>query len=162
MIDTDNEGLAGLPESIDIDNAGDIEKIANLPLRAQQIGALISIGFTCADIDNAFALTEGTSRAYKSQYFAQKGLSISPKTRDTILACYLRAKAGQLVTGITPAKVHKAGVGELAKSAGLLLQRAQSLEGSNTVQDIGAKVSAALSKLAQVSNSKQLAANDSE
>jgi len=159
MTDNDNDGLAGLPAAIDVPPE-DVEKVANLPLRAAQVGALLACGFTCADIDNAFALTEGTARAYKSQYFTTKGLSISPKTRDAILASYLRSKAAGLVAGITPAKISKAGVGELAKSSAMLLARAQDLEGTNTAQDIGARISSALSKLAQVSNAKQLTTNN--
>jgi hypothetical protein len=155
MTDSDKEGLAGLPESIEVDHA-DIEKIAGIPLRAQQIGALMACGFAPTDIDAAFNLSEGTASVYKHKYFTDKSLSISPKTRDSILAAYLRSKAIGLVAGITPSKVKNAGVGELSKSASMLFARVSELEGSNTVQDIGAKVSAALSKLAQVSNSKQL------
>lgn len=146
----DNEGLPGLPAGVEV-SPEDIEKLNGLPLRAQQIGALLAIGFTPPDIDSAFALTPGTTRAYRSQYFTAKSLSITPKTRDAILSAYLRAKAVGLVAGITPAKIDKAGVGELAKSAGMLLQRAESLEGSNQVQDIGSRISSALSKLAQLS-----------
>lgn len=160
MTDNDNDGLAGLPSTIDIDNAGDVEKIANLPLRAQQIGALLAIGFTPPDIDQAFTLPEGTARVYRAQYFSNKGISISPKTRDAILAAYLRSKAAGLVAGITPAKISKAGVGELAKSTSMLLARAQDLEGQQTVQDIGARISSALSKLAQVSNAKRITDNN--
>ena len=156
MTDNDHEGLAGLPSTIDIDNTQDMEKIAKLPLRAQQIGALLAIGFTPPDIDQAFTLPEGTARVYRNQYFASKGLQISPKTRDAILAAYLRSKAAGLVAGITPAKIQRAGVGELAKSSSMLLARAQDLEGQQTAQDIGARISSALSKLAQVTQAKRI------
>jgi hypothetical protein len=158
MTDNETEPLAGMPDSIEVD-LQDIEKVQNLPLRAQQIGALLAIGFTPPDIDQAFTLPEGTARVYRAQYFTNKGLSISNKTRDAILAAYLRSKAVGLVAGITPAKIQRAGVGELAKSSSMLLARVSELEGSNTVQDIGAKVSAALSKLAQVSNAKRIVSN---
>jgi hypothetical protein len=158
MTDSDKEGLAGLPESIEVDHS-DIEKISGIPLRAQQIGALLACGFSPVDIDSAFALTDGTARAYKSKYFTDKSLSISPKTRDSILAAYLRSKAVGLVAGITPAKISKAGVGELAKSSSMLLARVSELEGANTVQDIGARISSALSKLAQVSSAKRIVSN---
>jgi hypothetical protein len=157
MIDNDKEGLAGMPDSIEVD-IQDIEKVQNLPLRAQQIGALLAIGFTPPDIDQAFTLPEGTARVYRAQYFTNKGLSISNKTRDAILAAYLRSKAVGLVAGITPAKIQRAGVSELSKGASMLLARVSELEGTNTVQDIGARVSAALSKLAQVSSAKQITA----
>jgi len=159
MTDNDKEGLAGLPSTIDIDNTQDMEKLAKLPLRAQQIGALLAIGFTPPDIDQAFTLPEGTARVYRNQYFSNKGLSISPKTRDTIIAAYLRSKALGLVSAITPSKAQNAGVGELSKSASMLFARVSELEGTNTVQDIGARVSAALSKLAQVSNAKRIVSN---
>jgi hypothetical protein len=57
-------------------------------------------------------------------------------------------------------KLRDAGAGELAKSAGLLLARADSLEGTQTAQDIGARISSALSKLAQVTQAKRIANND--
>lgn len=158
MTDNDKESLPGLPESIDV-SAGDVEKIANLPLRAQQIGALLACGFASTDIDVAFNLSEGTASVYKHKYFTDKSLSISPKTRDSILAAYLRSKAVGLVAGITPAKIQRAGVGELAKSSSMLLARAQDLEGQQTAQDIGARISSALSKLAQVSAAKRIADN---
>lgn len=151
---TDNEGLPGLPAAVDV-SPEDIEKLNNLPLRAQQIGALLAIGFTPPDIDAAFTLPEGTARVYRNQYFARNNLSITPKTRDSIMAAYLRSKAVGLVGHITPAKSAKAGVGELAKSASMLLARAESLEGSNQVQDIGARISSALSKLAQVTSAQR-------
>jgi hypothetical protein len=42
----------------------------------------------------------------------------------------LRSKSLQLVNGITPEKIDKAGAGELAKSSTMLLQRARDLEGT--------------------------------
>jgi hypothetical protein len=157
----DNESLPGLPESIDVP-AADLESMAGMPLRAQQIGALIASGFTPADIDRAFALTDGTARQYKSLYFSKKNIQITPQTRNAIIAGYLRAKSVECLTHIDGQKLRAAGVGELAKSAGLLLARADSLEGVNRAEDIGARISAALSKLAQVSNAKQITANNDE
>lgn len=152
----DAESLPGLPVAIDC-APDDLEKLANLPLRAQQIGALLSVGFTPTDIDKAFNLSDGTCSVYKSKYFTSKSLVISPKTRDAIIAGYLRSKSLQLVNGITRDKITKAGVGELAKSATMLMQRAESLEGTATHQDIGAQISDALSKLSQPIDRKQLA-----
>ena len=156
--DTKDEGesLPGLPMAIDV-APDELEKMQGLPLRAQQIGALLASGFRPVDIDNAFALKDGTARAYKSKYFVDNSISISPKTRDLIIAAYLRSKSLQLVNGITPEKIDKAGAGELAKSSTMLLQRARDLEGAGQSVDIGAQISNALSKLSQRVDSKQLA-----
>lgn len=154
----DNEGLPGLPAAIDT-GPQDMEKLAGLPLRAQQIGALLASGFNHSDIDKAFDLPEGTASAYRIKYFDRKDMVISPQTRDKIISAYLRGKAIGLVAGITPAKIERAGLGELSKSASMLLARAADMEGGNQAVDIGARISSALSKLAQVSASHGVAAN---
>lgn len=150
MTDTnDNEGLPGLPAAIDT-GAQDLDKLAGLPLRAQQIGALLASGFSPADIDRAFQLPETTAAQYRKKYFTNRSVDISPQTRDKIVSAYLRAKAIGLVSHITPHKMERAGLGELSKSASMLLARAADMEGHGQVQDIGARISSALSKLAQV------------
>ena len=156
--DTKDEGesLPGLPMAIDVPPE-EMEKMQGLPLRAQQIGALLASGFRPIDVDKAFNLPDGTCSVYKTKYFTSKSLDISPKTRDLIIAAYLRTKSLQLVNGITPEKIDKAGAGELAKSSTMLLQRARDLEGAGQSVDIGAQISNALSKLSQRVDSKQLA-----
>ena len=151
-----NESLPGLPSALDV-SPEDLDKLGKLPLRAQQIGALLACGFTCAEIDKAFNLADKTAGKYKSYYFSRNSVDISPRTRDAIIAAFLRHKSIQLVSGITPDKVTKAGAAELAKSATMLMTKAQSLEGTATHQDIGAQISDALSKLSQRVDSKQLA-----
>ena len=154
----DNEGLPGLPAAIDT-GPQDMEKLAGIPLRAQQIGALLASGFSPADIDKAFKLPDGTASVYKTTYFTNRDLVISPQTRDKIVAAYLRSKSLELVSAITPAKIERAGLGELSKSASMLLARAADMEGGNQAVDIGSRISSALSKLAQVSASHGVAAN---
>ena len=155
--DTKDEGesLPGLPVAIDV-APDELEKMQGLPLRAQQIGALLASGFSCADVDRAFSLSEGTARAYRTKYFANKSLDISPRTRDLILASYFRTKSVEMVSHITPDKLASAGVGELAKSSALIMQRARDLEGTSQSVDIGAQISNALSKLSQRVDGKQL------
>ena len=151
----DGESLPGLPMAIDV-APDELEKMQGLPLRAQQIGALLASGFRPIDVDKAFNLPDGTCSVYKTKYFTSKSLDISPKTRDLIIAAYLRTKSLQLVNGITPEKIDKAGAGELAKSSALLMQRARDLEGTSQTVDIGAQISNALSKLSQRVERKQV------
>ena len=154
--ENESESLPGLPMAIDV-APDELEKMQGLPLRAQQIGALLASGFSCADVDRAFDLSPGTSSAYRIKYFDRQSLAISPQTRDKIIASYLRHKSLQLVHGITPDKVTKAGAAELAKSATMLMTKAQSLEGAGQSVDIGAQISNALSKLSQRVERKQVA-----
>ena len=151
-----NESLPGLPSALDV-SPDDLDKLGKLPLRAQQIGALLACGFTCAEIDKAFNLADKTAGKYKSYYFSRNSVDISPRTRDAIIAAFLRHKSLQLVNGITPEKIDKAGAGELAKSSTMLLQRARDLEGTSQSVDIGAQISNALSKLSQRVERKQVA-----
>lgn len=152
---TDNDSLPGLPATIDV-SPDDVDRIAGLPLRAQQIGALLACGFRPSDIDAAFNLAEGTCSVYKTKYYTNKSLALSPKTRDSIIAAYLRSKSLELVAGITPAKVADAGVGELAKSATMLMSRAQDLEDNFTGPDRAQVLSNALSLLAQQSQAQRV------
>ena len=151
----DNESLPGLPGVIDVPEK-DLDKLGKIPLRAQQVGALLACGFTCADIDNAFSLSDGTARSYKSLYFTRQNIDLTPQTRDKIIAAFLRNKSLQLVVGITPAKVADAGVGELAKSATMLMSRAQDLEDQATGPDRAQVLSNALSLLAQQSQAQRV------
>ena len=153
---TENEGLAGLPIALDV-SPEDLEKFNAMPLRAQQIGALLACGFAPCDIERAFRLSPNTVHVYKNQYFTNKNICISTQTRDKILAAYFRAKSVEALTHITPDKLASAGVGELAKSSALIMQRARDLEGTSQSVDIGAQISNALSKLSQRVESKQLA-----
>ena len=156
QVENESEGLAGLPMAIDVPPE-EMERVNGLPLRAQQIGALLASGFSPPDIDRAFSLSEGTARAYRTKYFANKSLDISPRTRDLILASYFRNKSVEMVSHITPDKLAAAGVGELSKSSALLMQRARDLEGTSQSVDIGAQISNALSKLSQRVERKQVA-----
>ena len=146
MADDDNEGLPGLPGSVDV-SADDVDKLAKLPLRAQQIGALLACGFSPADIDRAFQLPETTACQYRKQYFRQRNLAITPKSRDAILAAYFRNKSVSALTHMTGDKLASAGAGELAKVAAVLSDRAQRLEADASGQDQARVISAALSRL---------------
>jgi len=148
----DAESLPGMPGGIEVSSPEGLDQFAKLPLRAAQIGALLASGFTCVDIDNAFALTNGTARQYKSLYFTKHDIVLSPQVRDKIVASFLRAKSIQLVSSITPTVIDQAGLGERVKSAALLMDKAIKLEQPDQAIDIGKRISSALSKLASHGN----------
>ena len=154
-VENESEGLAGLPVALDV-SPDDLEKFNTMPLRAQQIGALLACGFAPCDIERAFRLSPNTVHVYKHQYFAKQNICLSNQTRDKILAAYFRAKSVEALTHLTPDKLAAAGVGELSKSSALLMQRARDLEGTSQTVDIGAQISNALSKLSQRVDGKQL------
>jgi len=143
-----DDALPGLPASIEVYDADQLAPFDKLPLRAQQIGALLACGFSPGDIDTAFKLPDGTCSVYKTNYYTNKSISITRQTRDLITAAYLRSKSFQLVSSITPTVINQAGLGERVKSASLLMDRAIKLESPDQAQDIGKQISNALSKLA--------------
>ena len=150
-----SESLPGMPATVPA-TPEELEAFQDMPLRAQQIAALLASGFTAADIERGFNLPDGTARQYKRHYLTKRGITLSPRTRDAIIAAYLRGRALGLVSAITPDKISKATLGDLTKGANILLHRAQALESPDTGDDIASQISAALSKL---SAPKQLTSN---
>ena len=146
------EPLEGLPAIIDIDGA-EVESFASVPVRAQQIALLLSFGWSAQDIEKGFRLPKNLVNNYRRRYLDGAGLTISRRTRDVALATLMRAQASRIVSGITPEKIAKAGLNELAKSATMLLQRAAALEGSDQAPDHAAQISRALSALSSNNNS---------
>jgi len=124
------EPIDSLPAIIDID-AAEVESFASVPVRAQQVALLLSFGWSARDIEKGFRLPKNVVNTYRSRYLDGAGLTISRRTRDVALATLMRAQASRLVAGITPEKIQKAGIGELAKSAAMLLQRAAALDGND-------------------------------
>ena len=145
-----DQGLDGLPAAIDVDDPEQARALEGIPLRAQQIGALLACGFTCPDIDTGFTLPPGTARAYRHRYYSTKSIEISGKTRDAIISAFLRSRSMQLVASVTPDVIDKAGLGERIKSAGLLMQTVSRLEGQADAVNIGQRISDALSRLSDV------------
>jgi hypothetical protein len=143
--------LQGVPESIDV-TGNEVDNFASVPIRAQQVAVLLSFGWTCPEIDKAFGLAYGTAAQIRCVHLKNKA-PISKRTRDVALATMIRSKAAQVVAGITPEKINKAGLGELAKSAAILLQRAADLEGATQTPDHAAQISRALSALSSNNNS---------
>ena len=152
---TDNDSLPGLPATIDV-SSEELERVKDLPLRAQQIGALLSCGFSPGDIERAFSLSPNTASVYKHQYFTKKNLDISPTTRDKILAAYFRSKSVEALTHLTGDKLASAGAGEIAKTANILMDRAAKLEDNFTGPDRAQVLSNALSLLAQQSQAQRV------
>jgi hypothetical protein len=146
------EPIDGLPAIIDID-AAEVESFASVPVRAQQVALLLSFGWSARDIEKGFRLPKNVVNTYRSRYLDGAGLTISRRTRDVALATLMRAQASRLVAGITPEKIQKAGIGELAKSAAMLLQRAAALDGNDRAPDHAAQISRALSALSSNNNS---------
>jgi hypothetical protein len=146
------EPIDSLPAIIDID-AAEVKSFASVPVRAQQVALLLSFGWSARDIEKGFRLPKNVVNTYRSRYLDGAGLTISRRTRDVALATLMRAQASRLVAGITPEKIQKAGIGELAKSAAMLLQRAAALDGNDRAPDHAAQISRALSALSSNNNS---------
>lgn len=126
---SDHAPLNGLPAAVDVTDTKSLpEWFVSLPLRCQQIVALLSLGFTKQQIARQFGVGVDAIEAMVKRYGAEnRVLSLSPANRAELQVAIVQAKAIGIVASITDDDVSAATLRDRAYSAKALAETADRL-----------------------------------
>lgn len=124
----DQEPLNGIPQAIDVSDTKSLpEWFASMPLKAQQILCLVSLGLSHNSIEKAFSLSDGTVKYYVREYLKGRVLTLSPAHRASLQSAIVQAQALRVVSHITDNDLESAPLRDKAYAAKALSETADRL-----------------------------------